>query len=44
MVCGMLVWCSLCVSDCMLTVSNNLLMSSGIVMALFMLCLWSDYF
>ena len=28
MVCGMFVWCSLCVSVCMLTVSNALLMSS----------------
>ena len=28
MVCGMFVWCSLCVSVCMLTVPNALLMSS----------------
>ena len=31
MVCGMFVWCSLCVSMCMLTVSNALLMSSATV-------------
>ena len=31
MVCGMFVWCSLCVSVCMLTVSNALLMSSATV-------------
>ena len=31
MVCGMFVWCSLCVSVCMLTVSNVLLMSSATV-------------
>ena len=31
MVCGMFVWCSLCVSVCMLTESNALLMSSGTV-------------
>ena len=30
-VCGMFVWCSLCVSVCMLTVSNALLMSSATV-------------
>ena len=29
MVCGMFVWYSLCVSVCMLTVSNALLMSSA---------------
>ena len=29
MVCGMFIWCSLCV--CMLTVSNGLLMSSATV-------------
>ena len=29
MVCGMFVWCSLCVSVCMLTVSNILQMSSA---------------
>ena len=29
MVCGMFVWCSLCVSVCMFTVSNALLMSSA---------------
>ena len=37
----MFVWCSLCVSVCMLTVSNALLMSSATVsvtMVLFMLC------
>ena len=38
MVCGMFVWCSLCVSLCMFTVSNALLMSSAIAMVLFMLC------
>ena len=31
MVCGMFVWCSLCVSVYMLTVSNALLMSSATV-------------
>ena len=31
MVCGMFVLCSLCVSVCMLTVSNALLMSSATV-------------
>ena len=31
MVCGMFVWCSLCVSVYMLTVSNGLLMSSATV-------------
>ena len=31
MVCGMFVWCSLCVSVCMLTVSSALLMSSATV-------------
>ena len=31
MVCGMFVWCSLCVSVCMLTVSNALLMFSDTV-------------
>ena len=31
MVCGIFVWCSLCVSVCMLTVSNALLMSSATV-------------
>ena len=31
MVCGMFVWCSLCVRVCMLTVSNALLMSSATV-------------
>ena len=31
MVCGMFVWCSLCVSVCMLTVSNALLMCSATV-------------
>ena len=31
MVCGMFVWCSLCMSVCMLTVSNALLMSSATV-------------
>ena len=31
MVCGMFVWCSLCVSVCLLTVSNILLMSSATV-------------
>ena len=31
MVCGMFVWCSLCVSVCMLTVSNALLISSDTV-------------
>ena len=30
-VCGMFVWCSLCVIVCMLTVSNALLMSSATV-------------
>ena len=30
-VCGMFVWCSLCVNMCMLTVSNALLMSSATV-------------
>ena len=37
MVCGMFVWGSLCVSVCMLTVSNVLLMSSAteIVRSLF---------
>ena len=29
MVCGMFVWCSLCVSVCILTVSNAFLMSSA---------------
>ena len=29
MVCGMFVWCSLCVTVCMLTVSNDLLMFSA---------------
>ena len=29
--CGMFVWCGLCVSGCMLTVSNTLLMSSATV-------------
>ena len=29
MVCGMFVWCSLCVSMCILTVLNALLMSSA---------------
>ena len=28
MVCGMFVWCSLCVSVCILTVSNALLLSN----------------
>ena len=28
MVCGMLVWCSLCVNECMLTVYNALFMSN----------------
>ena len=31
--CGMFVWCSLCVSVCMLTVSNALFMSSATVIA-----------
>ena len=31
MVCGMFVWCSLCASERMLTVSNALLMSSATV-------------
>ena len=31
MVCGMFVWCSLCVSVCMLTLSNALLRSSATV-------------
>ena len=31
LVCEMFVWCSLCVSVCMLTVSNALLMSSATV-------------
>ena len=31
MVCGMFVWYSLCVSVCMLTVSYDLLMSTGTV-------------
>ena len=31
MVCGMLVWCTLCVNVCMLTMSNALLMSSATV-------------
>ena len=31
MVCGMFVWCSLCVRVCMLTVSNVLLMSGATV-------------
>ena len=31
MVCGMCVWCSICVSVCMLTVSNTLLKSSATV-------------
>ena len=31
MVCGMFVWCSLCVTVCMLNVSNVLLMSSATV-------------
>ena len=31
MVCGMFVWCSLCVSVCIFTVSNTLLMSSATV-------------
>ena len=31
MVCVMFVWCSLCVSVCMLNVSNALLMSSATV-------------
>ena len=30
-VCGMFVWCSLCVSMCMLTASNVLIMSSATV-------------
>ena len=34
MVCGMFVWCSLCVSVCMLTVSNDLLLSSATVIVL----------
>ena len=45
MVCGMFVWCSLCVSVFMLTASNALLMSSAtvivrcfIAMVLLMLC------
>ena len=33
MVCGKFVWCSLCVSVCMLTGSNALLMSSAAVIA-----------
>ena len=32
MVCGMFVWCSMCASVCMLTVSNALLMSSATVL------------
>ena len=31
MVCGMFVWCSLCVSVCIFTVANALLMSSATV-------------
>ena len=31
MVCGMFIWCSLCVNVCMLTVSNALHMSSATV-------------
>ena len=31
MVCGMFIWCSLCVSVCMFTVSNDLLMTSATV-------------
>ena len=31
MVCGMLVWCSLCMSVCMLTVSNAMLISCATV-------------
>ena len=31
MVCGMFVWCNLFLSECMLTVSNALLMSSATV-------------
>ena len=31
MVCGMFVWCSLCVNVCMLVASNALLISSAIV-------------
>ena len=31
MMCGMFVWCSLCMTVCMLTVSNVLLMSSATV-------------
>ena len=48
MVCGMFVWCTLCVSVCMLTVLNDFLMSSArgalviwlkpVAMVLFMLC------
>ena len=33
MVCGVLVWCSFCASECMLTVSNALVMSNTIVIA-----------
>ena len=37
MVCRMFVWCSLCVSESMLTVANALLMSSATVLCWFVL-------
>ena len=38
MVCGMFVWCSLCVGVCMFTVSNALLMSSATMIVRLVVC------